>query len=111
MVVSSKPRRYWHVKENCAAEAKKHNRRCDFKTACPAGYANARKRGWLDEVCSHMISAFEAKSRSQLKWDKDACFALGRNCKNRYEMKRKSSSAYASARKNGWLEEIFGTLL
>lgn len=68
-----KPWRYW-TKQKCKEEALKYKSRIKFKQNCGYGYDKSLKKGWLDEICSHMtrigskhykcvyISIFEDKS-------------------------------------------------
>lgn len=44
------------TKKACAKEAKKYFRRVDFQRGSPSAYVIARKNGWLDDICQHMIS-------------------------------------------------------
>lgn len=41
-----------------------------------------------------------------VKWTKEKCHELASKCKTKSEFKKASSTAYASARKNKWLDEI-----
>lgn len=41
---------YWTIKENVINEAKKYNSRLEFQKKCSAGYENARKNNYLDEM-------------------------------------------------------------
>ena len=44
---------------------------------------------------------------ANLKWNKDAVIKISVGCKTRTELKDKNGSAYKSALKYGWLDEIF----
>lgn len=44
---------YW-TKEKCANVATNYNTRTEFAKKNGSAYFNARKFGWLDEICSHM---------------------------------------------------------
>jgi len=52
--MKSKPNGYWNY-ENCKNEALKYNMRSHFMKNEAGSYNSARKNGWLDEICSHMI--------------------------------------------------------
>ncbi len=49
-----KERGYW-TKEMCHLEAFKYSFRIDFFKNSISAYNKAQKKGWLDEICSHMI--------------------------------------------------------
>jgi len=55
MIPTSKPKNYW-TKERCQEEALKYNNRMEFKNNNSA-YSAASRKGWLSEICSHMISS------------------------------------------------------
>lgn len=54
MVNLRKPNGYW-TKGNCIAEGKKYKTRHEWYINSHTSYSNARKNGWLDEGCKHMI--------------------------------------------------------
>lgn len=54
MDVVRKKRNFWG-KDNCMEAALKYNTRSEFKFDEPSAYISARKNGFLDEICSHMI--------------------------------------------------------
>lgn len=45
------------TKEACAKEALKYNYRSDFIKNSASAYSSALNRGWLNDICFHMISA------------------------------------------------------
>lgn len=45
---------YW-TKDRCHEEALKYKTRKEFQTNSGIAYSKARKMGWLDDVCSHMV--------------------------------------------------------
>lgn len=49
------PAGYW-TKELCRERAVDYNSRSEFEIACSAAYTAAYKAGWLDDICSHMVS-------------------------------------------------------
>jgi predicted GIY-YIG superfamily endonuclease len=51
---TKKPRNYW-TKERCREEALKYDKRIDFETNSISACITARKKGWIDEICQHMI--------------------------------------------------------
>jgi hypothetical protein len=44
---------------------------------------------------------------ANLKWNKEAIIKIAADCKTRTDLKEKNGSAYKSALKFGWLDEIF----
>jgi len=50
-----KKNNYW-VKERCAEEALKYKTRKDFKNKCGTAYQKSHEGGWINEICSHMIT-------------------------------------------------------
>jgi len=55
MAPSSKPKGYWKNKLKCHEEALKYSLRSKFQEKSPGAYQAAKKQGWLDEICCHMI--------------------------------------------------------
>ena len=101
----SNPCVYWN-KERCRLEALKYSNRTDFSKQSNGAYSAALKRGWLDEICQHMVI------RWQYKWDKESCRKEALKYTTRTEFQHNSSGAYTAALKQGWLDEIslVGTL-
>jgi hypothetical protein len=94
---------YWNILENVREEALMYETRNEFKLGSPGAYVSARKKGWLDIVCSHMIlqkgdrgywNVFENVQEEVLKY------------KTRLEFKLGSPGAYNSAYRNGWLDIV-----
>mgnify|MGYP001596337430 FL=1 len=50
-----KPKGYWWDKDKCIEEALKYTKVSHFKKQSSGAYGGARRNGWLDECCSHMI--------------------------------------------------------
>jgi len=92
---------YW-TKERCHEKSLKYESRRKFEYGSQSAYNSARKNGWLDEICSHMK---ELKHKNGY-WTKERCHneSLKYNHRNKFQIN--SLSAYDSARKNGWLDEI-----
>jgi len=49
------PNRYWHSFENCKNEALKYKTKTDFIRNSQHVYNIALKKGWIDDICKHMI--------------------------------------------------------
>ena len=89
---------FWDY-ENCKQEALKYNRRVDLLRKSKGAYESARLNGWLDEICTHMVS-FN-------KWThKENCKQEALKYNRRSEFRILSNGAYSSAKKNKWLDEI-----
>jgi hypothetical protein len=91
------------IVENLLRVALMYETRNEFKLGSPGAYVSARKKGWLDIVCSHMIlqkgdrgywNVFENVQEEVLKY------------KTRLEFKLGSPGAYNSAYRNGWLDIV-----
>lgn len=68
---------YW-TKEHCAEEAKKYSTRTQFQRMASGAWSAANKKGWLEEICSHM------EIRWQRKWDtKEKCAKEAEKYSNR----------------------------
>ena len=102
MTQRKKKNGYW-TKDKCKEEAKKYSNRTEFHTKSQAAYGAAFKKGWLDEICSHM-SYYKYEPSI---WTKENCFIKAQDCKTRGEFKKKYPNAYRAALDNGWLEELF----
>jgi predicted GIY-YIG superfamily endonuclease len=96
-----KPKGYW-TKEKCVEEALKYQTRSEFNKGCDSAYSKARKNGWLDEVCGHMVKVIKASGY----WNQERCAEDALKYETRLGFQKQSESAYSSARKNGWLDAI-----
>ena len=93
--------RKW-TKEVCANAAKEFSSRSAFAKGAASAYSAARKNGWLDEVCFHMNLLIEHG-----KWsDINACRSQALKYQTKTIFSKRAPGAYASALKNGWLNEI-----
>ena len=99
MKILPKPRGYWTF-ERCALEAKQFKTKKEFSKS-PA-YSPAHKKGWIDDICSHMSS----RRKPNGYWTLENCRNEAKKYKSRSEFKKIEPSAYSAARKNNWLEEI-----
>ena len=92
---------YWTL-EKCYEEAVKYTNRTTFYKKSGAAYSAACKNGWLNNICTHMIS----KIKSHRYWDKENCSIEALKHKTRNDFQNKSQSAYKAALKNKWLDDI-----
>lgn len=98
---SRKPNGYW-TKQRSAEAANLYGTRRGFKLGSPSAYGASLRRGWLDEVCGHMVStrkppgfwSYEQVAKEAGKYSTPTDFMRG------------SGSAYVTARSNGWLSEV-----
>jgi uncharacterized damage-inducible protein DinB len=80
------------------AEAKKYQTRKEFERGLHGAYQACRKRGILDQVCSHMVDVLTY-------WTDEMLFAEARKYQTRKEFERGSGSAYNACRKRGILDQ------
>jgi predicted GIY-YIG superfamily endonuclease len=99
MEEKKKPNNYW-TKEICHQEALKYNTRSDFNIYSLSAYTSSSKKGWLDDICSHM----EEKRKPNSYWTYERCKEEALKYKTREELQGKTF--YDSMRRNGWLEEL-----
>jgi DNA primase len=91
---------YW-TKNRIVEEAKQFNSRSEFKRKASTAYHKARKKGWLEEACSHM----QVKQKPRGYWTIDNIKKEAQRYKTRTEFMKGSVSAYSIAAKNKWLDE------
>ena len=86
-------------KYECQKVANKYNIKIDFITNESSAYNSARKYGWLDEICSHMIAL-------HINWTKDDCKNEALKYNHRGEFSKNNRIIWAFAQKHNWLDEI-----
>jgi predicted GIY-YIG superfamily endonuclease len=92
------------IYDKCAIEAKKYITRTEFKiNSCGAYYASL-KNGWMDEICKHMIE--KPLSKPHKYWNFKNCKEEALKYINKKQFKINNASAYNSALRNGWLDDI-----
>ena len=95
---------YWSF-DRCNEEARKYAKRSHFKNQSPSAYGAARKKGWLDEICTHMDL-----SRTQKKtvWSNlEDCKTEASKYRNRSDFQSRNKVAYTIAKEKGWLDLLF----
>lgn len=97
----NKPRAYW-TKERCHKKALKCNSRHELEKKYISVYNSAKANKWLDEICSHMIPCRKPKGY----WTKEKCSEEAKKYETRDVFKVECGSAYSSACKNFWLDDI-----
>lgn len=95
------PHNYYWTKEKCKEEAMKFQSLKEFRTNSHA-YNAALKRGWINEICSHMTRS----SKPAGFWTKERCLKEAKKNGSMAQFRRNCASAYAIAWRNGWIDEI-----
>ena len=102
MVVIKRPNNYW-TKEKCQEEALKFSSRAQFAKESENIYKTSSRKGWLNEVCSHMIKIRELRGY----WTYENCKMEAAKYRNKSQFKTGSSGAYSAAKNNDWLKDLF----
>lgn len=93
--------RKW-TKEKCIIESKKYNNRTDFRKKSSGAWEAAKRYGWLNYIYSNIL-------HSKIKrnyWTKERCKEEFLKHKTKGEIKINSNTAYCTAHKNNWLDEL-----
>jgi predicted GIY-YIG superfamily endonuclease len=97
-----KPDYYW-TKERCMEVALKYKNRGEFEHSIDgSAHRVALKKGWLNEICSHMIFLH----RPDGYWTKERCKEEASKYLKRNDFKKNSYSAYQAASKQKILDDI-----
>ena len=99
----SKSQKKWNY-DTCYAEAKKYTMKAEVERKSSGAYDKARDNGWLKDYV-WFIPKNIAMSMGRTKWTKDKCYEEAKKYKTRTEFMTKSAGAYASAKRNGWLDD------
>jgi predicted GIY-YIG superfamily endonuclease len=86
-------------KETIKIIASNYKTRNEFKHGNINAYTAARKKKWLNDVCSHMISG-------KIYWTKDKIVEISKKYKTLFDFRKYDLVVYKRASANGWLEEI-----
>lgn len=91
--------------ETVRNEALKYDQRSKFKKGSGGAFSAARRNGWLEEVCAHMVYT---KKRPGY-WTFERALEVAKKCKTRSEFQYGvgNKSAYGAAQKNGWLPLMY----
>lgn len=92
--------RKW-TKDTIWKESMKYTSRSEFKKGSSGAFHIAYINGWLDEMTWLVHPAPKPN-----KWTKDAVFEESKKYLFFSDFNRKNASAYAVARKKGWLDEM-----
>ena len=97
-----KPYNYKWSFEECEKEALKYSLKKDFQSHSNIAFQIASKNKWLEEICSHMTEV----KKPHKYWTKERCTEEALKYKHRNDFSIHCNSAYSSAQKNNWLDEI-----
>ena len=98
--LGSKSRKY--TKTLCKQIASQYSDKTEFHKNNSYFYRYISKRGWLDELCTHMTQ----KKKSNGYWTKEHCQEQALKYKKRIQFQKGNPAAHSAAFKNGWLDEI-----
>ena len=86
------------TRESAIADASSYKTKIEWKKTSNSAYAAARKNGWLEEACGHMITL-------RRKMDKPSVLASAAQHQTRGAWQNSDASAYGIALREGWLDE------
>ena len=105
MVSSRKERDYWTF-ERCHKTALRYQSRIDFKKNDGSAYSTAIRKGWIEQICTHMV-----KPIPPIKWTYEKLVEEAQKYKTKKDFKLFSHNAYVTAVRNGILDEICSHML
>jgi predicted GIY-YIG superfamily endonuclease len=91
------------TKEICQEEALKYKYKKDFLLYSSKAYSYAKKHGWFNDICKHMVRPPSKK----LKWTKEKCIEGAKLYNTKIDFQKNSKGAYLSAFRNGWISECY----
>lgn len=96
---------YWSI-ERCREIASGFSNTTEFRKAAPYVYERAKKMGWFDEICSHMVRLFAPKGY----WNsRENCIREAQKYETRTTFARNAPTAYQKCLENGW-DEAFSEM-
>jgi predicted GIY-YIG superfamily endonuclease len=102
MTILSQPNGYWTF-ERCKEEALKYDNKTNFILYSNGAYYAARKHGWLDEICSHMVFIIRPKNY----WTFERCKEEALKYDTRKELLTNNNCAYNAIIRNKWSVILF----
>jgi len=84
-------------------EALKYQTRWEFQKSSRNVYMRAHSKGWLDELCVHMISVRKPPGY----WKYETCREEAQKYEGRTAFKRGNRMAYKVSLENKWMDEFF----
>lgn len=91
---------FW-TKERCKESALTYLSRDEFRRKAKGAYESARRRGWLDELCSHMQSDIKDSGY----WTEERILEVAYKCLTKSEFNKRYSGAFGAARRLGIFEK------
>lgn len=91
------------TKEKCLEEALKCNSRTDFYKKNNSAYNSAKNNGWMDEICSHMLSVSKLHKGY---WTREACLKELLKYTSMKDLRKNSPGAYGAMFVNKWFQEL-----
>ena len=98
--LGSKIRKY--TKQYCKEITSQYDDKKIFQDSNPTFYRYLIKRGWLDELCSHMVN----QKKKNGYWTKERCKEAAEKYNKRIDFQKGDPAAHNAAFRNGWLDEI-----
>ena len=89
------------TKETVISDALKYTLLKDWTNCGNAAYQIACKNGWVDDVTAHMARSQKPK----VYWTKERTLEDAKKYKSKMEWFRGNQSGWATAQRNGWLDE------
>jgi len=103
-MISKKPFGYWTI-EMLKEESNKYTTRSEFQKNNSQAYNFAIRKGWIDEVCSHMLKKENVPFGF---WNvKENCYKESVKYNKMSDFQKGCSGAYKAALKNNWMIEFF----
>ena len=96
-----KPNGYWTL-ERCRKEALNYKTKQEFRKDNTSAYLAANRKGWIDEICSHMTSPQKPNGY----WTLERCREEALKYKTRTKFRKGGPTAYGVVCKNKWLDEV-----
>jgi superfamily II DNA or RNA helicase len=101
LVDSIKPKGYWTY-ERCKEEALKYKTKAEFKKGSKIACQLSYRRGWINELCSHMVDSIKPMGY----WTYERCKEEALRFKTRGDFYKGSVTAYGVCHKNDWINEL-----
>ena len=92
----TKPRGYW-TKERCLEASSQFRTRKDWQLGSGSSYQIARRNGWLEECCSHMLVL-------QKHWTLEEIIESAKPFNSKSEWIKGNIASYSYAKNYGWLD-------
>ena len=100
MISTQNPDGYWTY-ERCKEESLKYDNKAIFRKKSRASFEKSHLKGWLNELCSHMIC-----HKTNGYWNYERCKEESSKYEYKYDFAKQSVSAYNSCLSNGWLDNL-----